>query len=182
MILNGYDAEHKAAMHVANLMAAAAKTAPKACGEDSVVVKIVDGEDLIKLGNLTAEIGAKRNVDYFVRDGKSMSHCHCAVIIGSRENPLGLGACGYCGFKDCGECYSAGVPCTMKVTDLGIAVGSAASVAMDNRIDNRVLYSIGTCAVKMNLFDDENVRIAYAIPLATSSKNIFFDREAEQEK
>ena len=177
MILNGYDAEKKAAIHVAYLMAAAARTAPKACGDDSIVVKVVEGEELAKLGKFTAEVGEKKGIDYFIRDGKSMSHCHCAIVIGLKDSPLGLGACGYCGFEDCGKCFEAGAHCTLKVTDLGIAVGSAVSVAMDNRIDNRVLYSVGKCAVKMDLFNDCNVRVAYAIPLATSGKNIFFDRK-----
>lgn len=182
MIINSYDAEKQAALDVANLMAAAARTAPKACGDDSIIVKIVEGEDLNKLGDLTSKIGEKNNINYFIRDGKTMHHCHCAVLIGLEDSPLGLGSCGYCGFNDCGECFSNGSHCTLKVTDLGIAVGSAASVAMNHKIDNRVLYSVGKAAVKMGIFDNQNVKIAYAIPLAVDGKNIFFDRESIQEK
>lgn len=182
MIVNSNISEKNAALKVAELMVAAARTAPKACGDDSIKICIVEGDDLLALGELTASIGEKHGIDYFVRDGKTMSNCHCAVIIGLEDSPLGLGTCGYCGFENCGECFKANSHCTLKVTDLGIAVGSAVSVAMDNRIDNRVLYSVGKASVKMNIFNNDRVKIAYAIPLATSGKNIFFDREAVQEK
>jgi uncharacterized ferredoxin-like protein len=61
------------------------------------------------------------------------------------------------------------------VTDLGIAVGSAVSVAADHRIDNRVMFSVGRAALKLGLLPDDVVN-CYGIPLSISSKSIFFDR------
>lgn len=69
-----------------------------------------------------------------------------------------------------------GANCAFNITDLGIAVGSAAAVAGDNRIDNRVFYSAGKGALRMGCFSKE-VRVCYGIPLSTSSKSIFFDRD-----
>lgn len=61
------------------------------------------------------------------------------------------------------------------MTDLGIAVGSAVSVAADNRIDNRVMYSAGKGALKAGMLPPD-VKIAYGIPLSISSKSIYYDR------
>ena len=69
----------------------------------------------------------------------------------------------------------AGANCAFNITDLGIAVGSAVSVAADHRIDNRVMYSAGRGAVRMGIFP-EDVRVCCGIPLYTGSKSIFFDR------
>jgi uncharacterized ferredoxin-like protein len=65
----------------------------------------------------------------------------------------------------------------MAVNDLGIATGSAAATAMDCRIDNRILFSAGMAALKLNLFP-ESVKMCFGIGLATTGKNIFFDRPA----
>jgi len=78
------------------------------------------------------------------------------------------------------KCRNAGnssIPCAMSVNDLGIAVGSAAATAMDHRIDNRVLFSAGMAALHLKLFS-EHVRMCFGIGLATTGKNVFFDRPA----
>ena len=59
---------------------------------------------------------------------------------------------------------------------MGIALGSAVSVAMDNRVDNRIFYTAGQAILDLNLMGDK-VKVVYAIPLSSGSKNIFFDRE-----
>ena len=58
--------------------------------------------------------------------------------------------------------------------DLGIAVGSAVSVAADMRIDNRVMFSVGKAAQSMKLLG-ECTRIM-GIPLSVSGKSPMFDR------
>jgi uncharacterized ferredoxin-like protein len=52
---------------------------------------------------------------------------------------------------------------------------SAVSVAMDHRVDNRIMYSAGKAAIEAGLFGPE-VKIAYGIPLSATGKNPFFDR------
>jgi uncharacterized ferredoxin-like protein len=60
--------------------------------------------------------------------------------------------------------------------DLGIAIGSAVSVAADHRVDNRVMYTVGKAAIDAKLLGPDVV-IAFGIPLSVSSKNPFFDRK-----
>ena len=69
----------------------------------------------------------------------------------------------------------AGGTCSFNTGDLGIAVGSAAAMAADFRIDNRIMYTAGKVAVELGMLGDE-IMIAYGIPLAAKNKNRFFDR------
>lgn len=176
MIKTSEEAERDITLAVADLMLAAARTAPKGCGADNVRALALEGSDKDKLASAMREIGDECGQDFFDRDAENVDDSHCVVIIGTEAAPIGLESCGICGFADCAQCVRAGSHCAFNVTDLGIAVGSAASVACDHRIDNRVLYSAGKAAVRLNLLGD-NVKLCYAIPLSTGSKNIFFDRE-----
>ena len=110
-----------------------------------------------------------------MRDAGNIDNSTCVVLIGCYNTYFGLNNCSMCGFKNCGENKKHGCPCIFNVTDLGIAVGSAVSVAADHRIDNRVMYSAGRAAVKLGLLGD-NVNLCYAIPLSTTNKSIYFDR------
>ena len=79
---------------------------------------------------------------------------------------------------DCVANRKAGANCALKITDLGIAVGSAVSVAADHRFDNRVMFSVGKAAIALKYLP-EDVRVAYGIPLSASGKSKFFDRSQE---
>jgi len=115
-------------------------------------------------------------VAFFCRDADNLDHAPLVVLIGTRKEPLGLPCCGFCGFVDCDAMQAAGGTCSFNSGDLGIAVGSAAARAADCRVDNRIMYSAGKAALELNLLGDE-VKIAYAIPLAAKGKNPFFDRK-----
>ncbi|MDR1092955.1 MAG: DUF2148 domain-containing protein [Clostridiales bacterium] len=174
MIYSSAETEKKAALRVAELMVAAARTAPKACGVDVIETVILDGADK---GKLTAamrvcKMGARS--EFFARDAALVDKCPCIVLIGGGAAPRALD-CGLCGVKDCAAAVQSGVACAMAVNDLGIAVGSAASVAMDCRIDNRILFTAGMAALGMKCFSDK-VKICFGIGLSVSGKNIFFDR------
>ena len=174
--------EKNAAMQVAGLMSAAARTAPKSCGVDAIETLILDGEDKNRLTAAMREIGSAAGKPYYARDAGNIDDCHCIVIIGVNADPRGWASpwsldCGLCGAGSCGTASKQGDLCAMATTDLGIAIGSAAAVAMDHRIDNRVLYTAGTAAMKLKLFPG-NVKICFGIGLATAGKNIFFDRPA----
>lgn len=168
-------AEKEAAIATAKHMVAAARTAPKACGEDKIEAFILEGEDKDKLAACLKKAGEDQNIEFYVRDAGNIETAHCVVLLGAHSKPLALPQCGYCGFENCGQMAKAGAHCAFNVTDLGIALGSAVSIAADNRIDNRVFYSAGRVAVECGFFSDD-VKIGYAIPLYTSSKSIFFDR------
>lgn len=168
-------AERDAALRTADLMAAAARTAPKGSGKDKVVTLILTGEDKDALAAEMRKAAEEYGEDFILRDAGNIDGSHCVVLIGVTSVPFGLNNCSMCGFKNCGEMTKAGANCAFNITDLGIAVGSAVSVAADHRIDNRVMYSAGRGAVRMGLFP-EDVRVCYGIPLYTGAKSIYFDR------
>jgi len=57
--------------------------------------------------------------------------------------------------------------------DLGIALSSAAKVAGELNVDNRIMRSIGETAENMKLLQAD---YAVGIPISIKGKNIFFDR------
>ena len=175
MIKNMETAEREIALLTADKMVTAARTAPKGSGKDKVISMILTGDDMMRLADEMEKAGREYNLPFFVRDAVNVRNSHCVVLLGAKAEPFGLDNCSMCGFENCAEMVKAGANCAFNVTDLGIAVGSAVSIAADNRIDNRVMYSAGKSAVKMGLFP-EGVRVAYGIPLYTGSKSIFFDR------
>jgi len=176
MIYTSDKTEKNAAICVAELMTAAARTAPKACGVDAIETLILDGEDKDKLTAAMREIGEEKGKAFFLRDAGNVDASHCIVLIGVDVSPRNLN-CRLCGVADCAAAKNGGISCAMAVNDLGIASGSAAAVAMDHRIDNRMLFSAGMAALKLKVFPDK-VKICVGIPLATTGKNIFFDRPA----
>jgi len=179
MIYKSEDNERNAAMRAAELMSAAARTAPKACGVDLIQTMILDGEDKDKLTATMREIGAGGDT-FFIRDAGNVDACHCIVLIGAGVKPRGLN-CGLCGLAGCGAAVKDSIPCALSVNDLGIAVGSAAATAMDFRMDNRILYTAGMATLKMKLFPDD-VKMCFGIGLATTGKNVFFDRPVVEKR
>lgn len=167
--------ERETALKVAEMMVAAAKTAPKGSGKDKVVGYVLTGEDKDALAEKMRQLAARFDQDFIDRDSHNVDNSHCVVILGCRQEPFGLSNCHMCGFENCAEMKKAGAHCAFNITDLGIAIGSAVSIAADHRIDNRVMYSVGKAALEMG-FLPEDVTIAYGIPLYTGSKSIFFDR------
>ena len=168
--------EKNAAMHVAELMSAAARTAPKACGVDVIETMVLDGEDKDKLTAAMREISLEIDKPFFSRDAGCVDDCHSIILIGTSVKPRALN-CRLCGVENCAVAESSGISCAMAVNDLGIATGSAAATAMDCRIDNRVLFSAGMAALSLNLFP-ENIKMCFGIGLSTTGKNVFFDRPA----
>ena len=174
MVHNSEATEKNAAMHAAELMSVAARTAPKACGVDLIETMILDGEDKDKLTAVMREIGIESDRPFFIRDAGNVDDCRCIILIGAGVKPRALN-CGLCGMEKCSNAAKESIPCALSVNDLGIAVGSAAATAMDHRIDNRILFTAGMAALRAKLFSD-NVKICFGIGLATKGKNVFFDR------
>ena len=157
-------------------MAAAAISAPKASGKDNILAYVLTGEDKAELANHMRDIARETDAEFFERDAGNVDASEAVVIIGARNVPFGLEHCGYCGFENCGQMVRAGGRCALIVSDLGIAVGSAVSIAADDRIDNRVMFSAGQAAQRME-FLDPSVKVSYGIPLSVNSKSIYFDRD-----
>lgn len=163
-------------LDVAKAMLIAAKTAPKGHGIDNTELMIVEGEDIQKLSDKTKELGKLHGQDFFERDAENILSADAVVLAGTKIKPMRLKLCGMCGFKNCvAKDKHPNVPCVFNTGDLGIAIGSAVSVAADHRVDNRIMYTIGQAAMALNLFEGE-VKIAYGIPLSAAEKNPFFDR------
>jgi len=176
MAKSGRDAEKEAVLHVANLMCVAARTAPKARGIDNIVSTILNDKEKESLAQKMEEFGKKTERPHvFTRDANSVRQAQALIIIGTKLGPVGLN-CGSCGFDNCQKCEESGARCAHNSGDLGIAVGSAVSVASNHRVDNRVMYSVGWTSVKEKILGEE-VKIALGIPLSVSGKNIFFDRK-----
>ena len=175
MIHSRNDVIKDAVARVAQQMLTAAVTAPKAHGDDHIEVFIVDGEDKDLLSGHMRDIYKETGADFFNRDAGNVDGSDCVLIIAVRNEPIHLDNCGYCGFANCGELAAAGGNCAFNISDLGIAVGSAVSVAADNRVDSRVMFSAGQAALRMG-FLDPSVRVCYGIPISATTKSIYYDR------
>jgi len=165
--------EREAVKTVANLMALAARTAPKAKGADKIVVKILTDEERKRLAETMRRIGEGEDIGFFIRDAGNVEAADAILVIGTTLGPLGIPHCGYCGYADC-KSNTTGV-CAFNTGDLGIACGSAAAVAARHHVDMRIMFSAGRCAVELTLLG-EGVSVAYGLPLSASGKNPFFDR------
>ncbi len=167
----------EAVRRVAEAMAVAAETAPKARGVNNVVIGILDTDEIKAVSDHMINMVEERDFPaFFKRDALNVRSAQCVFIIGTRIQSTGIPACGLCGYTDCAEKdLHPEHPCSFNTGDLGIAIGSAVGIAADNRVDNRVMFSIGKAVVEMKLLG-EDLKIAYGIPLSASSKNPFFDR------
>jgi len=176
MAKNSGDAEREAVSHVANLMCVAARTAPKARGIDNIVSIVLTDKEKESLARRMEELGKSTERPHaFARDADSLRQAQAVVLIGTKIGPVGLN-CGFCGFENCQKCEEALARCAHNSGDLGIALGSAVSVASNHRVDNRVMYTVGWTSVQGKILGEE-VKIALGIPLSASGKNIFFDRK-----
>lgn len=163
---------------IAMNMLIAARTAPKGKGMDTFVFCLAEEKDIKKLSDKMRSIGQQQNLPGFLRDAENILSASVVLLLGTVIKPAGLKKCGMCGFANCAEKEKQkNAPCVFNVGDLGIAIGSAVSVAAEYRVDNRVMYTAGQAAMELGLLG-EGVKVAYAIPLAAMSKNPFFDRAA----
>lgn len=176
MIKSERDFRVEAVVRVAEEICLAARTAPKACGLDLLEIAVLKGSGIDKLSAKMKEIGERENHKTFLRDAENIKGAQAIVIIGTKKRVIGLRYCSFCGYPGCDEAEKAGAICAYNTGDLGIAIGSAVSVACDHRLDNRVMYTVGRAAIDLKLLGNE-VIVAYGIPLSVSAKNPFFDRK-----
>lgn len=188
-IMKGYEAEEDALLLAAKLMAAGARTAPKARGIDRVVTAIVTGEEKERIAEATEKkMEQKKNpIPGFKRDAENLRRSPAVLLIGVKgtvpkrpEDPFNCGACGY---ASCAEFVEAekkrgedftGPICVFEAIDLGIALGSAVKLASELNIDNRMMYTVGAGAKALELLDAD---VIIGIPLSVSGKSIYFDRK-----
>jgi len=165
---------------VADMMALAARTAPKSVGKDFVVIRIIEGEAVKALAERMLAYGQQTGKKNFDRDGANVAASDVVVLIGIKDaQPLGLN-CGACGVDICEmlpiNTFAAefrGPQCAYRLLDMGIALGSAVKTASILNADNRIMYRAGVVACHMGLIEADFVM---GIPLSATGKSIYFDR------
>lgn len=179
MILNERNIRQEQVLAAARQIMTAARTAPKGKGIDVIEICVLTGEEINRLSEEMIRIHSENGFKFFLRDAENILAADVVLIIGTREQPQGLN-CHRCGFATC-EGRAPGVPCALNTVDLGIAVGSAAAMAADLRIDTRIMYSAGEAAQRLG-WPCTGCNNTLAIPLSAKSKNPFFDRKPKEEK
>lgn len=173
---------------VAELMALSARTAPKGRGLDSIVIKVISGDELQKLARELRRLGEARGIKFYLRDAGNLEKSDACVLISCKSLDYAGLDCGGCGFATCRDMLEAqkqfsesgsekpfhGPNCVIKMADLGIALGSAAKTASLHNVDNRVMFSAGVAALSLGWL--EGCSVAYGLPLKASGKSIYFDR------
>jgi uncharacterized ferredoxin-like protein len=175
--------EREAILNTTKLMLVAARTAPKTAGIDDVVASVVYGEEKNLIANEMDKIADERKIEGFRRDAKNVRDSEAVVLIGVRGSRGVDLDCGACGYEDCKEFNKAdrklgldfiGPNCIFKALDLGIALGSAVKTASTLNVDNRIMYRVGTAALKLKLLPEATVIMG--IPVSAKGKSIYFDR------
>ena len=165
---------------VGELMAVAARTAPKAAGKDFIEVALLTDSEMVVLGTDMIKVGKERGNPGFERDGQNVLDSDAILLVGLLPHK-GVGMnCGACGFASCQEFNNrsntgdfSGPNCALRLLDLGIALGSAAKMASELNVDNRIMYRIGVSAKRLGVGKSN---ICHGIPLSATGKSIFFDR------
>jgi uncharacterized ferredoxin-like protein len=171
----------------ASMMSVSARTAPKTRGIDSVKTMILTGKDLEDLAAAMDKKVKDKLVKLpsFERDANNVRASTAVLLIGVSGNPKKVDLplnCGACGYKNCKTLLAAGRRkgedftgpiCIFQAIDLGIALGSAVKLAGELNIDNRIMYTVGAAAKKLNLLDSD---LIIGIPLSVTGKNPYFDR------
>lgn len=179
MIYNSTEMKKEAIFNTAARMCAAARTAPKAKGQDSIVTVMLTKTDKNRLADIMEETGIRLfgedKAVWYKRDAANVRNSQAVVLIGTRKDYKHISECGLCGFADCHACKESGGVCAHLFVDLGIAVSSAVNIAAHDNIDNRIMWSIGKAAAEMEELESNICWLG--IPLSISGKNIFFDRQ-----
>lgn len=175
-------------IHVAGLMAAAARTAPKAGGKDALeIVVVTEPEDLRAIAErMRSHAPESTNEAFWRRDAANIEQAHALLLIGLKQSAAAGYDCGACGFPTCKDFLAGrtvtdkhlgytGPHCAMRMMDVGVALSSAAKTASLLSVDCRVQQRVGAAARALGFILAE---VAMGIPLGVYGKSPFFDRKA----
>ncbi len=174
----------------AQLMAAAARTAPKGGGKDFLEIVIIDSpEDLKKIAAKMAEFAPdSTNEAYWNRDALNCEQAEAVLFVGLAEFNAAGYDCGACGHATCGDFKAArqvfdkpmgysGPHCVMRMMDIGCALSSAAKAGSLLSVDTRVQQRVGAAARALGYVSGE---VVMGIPLGVYGKSPFHDRSAKK--
>jgi len=177
---------HPAASLAAQLMAAAARTAPKAGGKDFLEIVIVDNPDDLRAISEKMQTYAplSTNEAFWSRDAANCAQADALLLVGLSKFTAAGYDCGACGHPTCKEFVKAreardkdmgyaGPHCAMRLMDVGAALASAAKSASILSIDNRVQQRVGAAARALGYI---NAEVVMGIPLGVYGKSPFHDR------
>lgn len=89
-------------------MCAAARTAPKAHGKDTMHTLVLTGDEKEQLAKKMEEFGIREMGDkmntWYGRDAANVRRAQAVVLIGAEQSYRGVPHCDYCGFDNCGNC------------------------------------------------------------------------------
>ena len=178
MVLNERDIRHELVVESGRRMMMAARTAPKARGVDIIEIALVsERADLEKLSAVMRRKGEESGMQFLLRDAENILQGDAVLLIGTPVLNQGLN-CAYCGCEKCTD-KPLMAPCVMNSVDLGIAVGSACSLAATLCVDTRVMFSAGWSSLSLDWMPGCTQVISIA--LSCTSKNPFFDRQPRDE-
>ena len=101
-----------------------------------------------------------------------MDQSAAVVLLGINNKTRGIGRpCQLCHFEDCAACAAADGICVFNALDLGVALGSAVALVADNRIDTRIMFTIGQAAASLALLGEH--KLIMGIPLSVSGEIAF---------
>jgi len=177
------EAETDGLLHATALMMVSCRTAPKSGGVDDIETALVTGDEKDKIATEMEKIAEERKIDGFRRDADNVRRSGALLLAGvNGRKSFGL-SCGACGHSTCKEFEATteasgldfkGPSCVFKALDLGIALGSAAKMASDLNVDNRIMFRAGTAAKRLGYLPRSSV--VMGIPVSASGKSIYFDR------
>lgn len=172
---------------VINLMAASARTAPKAAGKDFLEIAVVtDQDDLKKIADRMKEYAPdSTNEAFWLRDASNIEHSQALLLVGLSKPVTAGYDCGGCGHASCSEFAKArkmgekgmgysGPHCVMRMIDIGVALSSAAKTASLLNVDNRVQQRVGAAARALGYIKAE---VVMGIPVSITGKSIYYDRK-----
>lgn len=181
MPINLESIKNDSLMEVAKEIALSARTAPKARGMDDITISILTDEEKEEVAKKLESLANERNLWWFKRDADNVRNSSIVIVFGVKGSKPRELNCGACGYRDCAEFKKAGrggsdfagPSCVYPIVDLGIALGSAVKLASIFGVDNRIMYTVGLAAKKLNLIDADFI---LGLPLSATGKSIYFDR------
>ena len=182
-------------LQVAKSIVLAIHKAPQITGKTAIEAEIIWGEDLEPIMEV---LGAAATVARYVQwDYETIKRCYdkgeapLIINIGGSVSRSDLGwNCGACGFDTCEEFNSyskdkggggqlGGPSCNWKILDYAIACDWACAMAWQQKVDNRIMASVGFALTVLNYLPNSDVKLGLA--LGPPRDMVYYSREEMHE-